>query len=352
MSVVVSRNNSLELLRFGAALSVLYGHLVWSATYATDISDFVGSVKLPLIPEDTHSLWQFQSSYGAITHGGNITAVGIAIFFLITGWLTPDLMERYQRKAYLINRFFRIMPLLVFATLLSAAIIRAIGGTMPVTWLGLLGTSTTLYREIGIPVLLPVVWTLAIELKFYVLSFAIGRWNTRKLIWTTLGCLVAYFLSIYLGGSLLILAHDLHFILFILVGISLRLVVNQQVVIPVIVTMISFNLSRLDYALSAIQPHQDFNLSTQVIAITVFLICLYNSSRISNHVRPWANLTYSLYLLHLMPGFCLVYLLRDYTSSTIAVCFALLVIFLLAAFSYRYIELPFIQYFGQNLSRF
>jgi len=133
MSVVVSRNNSLELLRFGAALSVLYGHLVWSATYATDISDFVGSVKLPLIPEDTHSLWQFQSSYGAITHGGNITAVGIAIFFLITGWLTPDLMERYQRKAYLINRFFRIMPLLVFATLLSAAIIRAIGGTMPVT---------------------------------------------------------------------------------------------------------------------------------------------------------------------------------------------------------------------------
>lgn len=349
MSIAVSRNNGLELLRFGAALSVLYGHLIWSATFATDISTIVGAVKLPLIPEDTHVIWQFQNVYGFLTRGGNITAVGIAIFFLITGWLTPDLMERYKPKAYLINRFFRIMPLLVFATLLSAVIVIAMGGTMPVTWLGLIGTSTTLYREIGVTVLLPVVWTLAIEIKFYLLSFAIGKWNIRKLIYTTFGCLIAYFLSIYVGGSLLILAHDLHFILFILVGIGLRFAVNQRVAIPIVFTMISFNLSRINYALLAIQPHQDFNISNQVIAIVIFLICLYNSNRISNHIRTWAKLTYSIYLLHLVPGLGLICLLRDYTSPTIAVCFATTIIFFLALFSYRYIESPFIM-LGKKLA--
>jgi len=343
------RNNGLELLRLGAALSVLYGHLVLSATFATDLASYVGQVRLPLIPKDTHFLWTFGSVYGLLT-GGNVTIVGVAIFFLITGWLTPDMMKRHKRKAYLINRFFRIMPLLVFATLLSALIIFLGGGTTPITFSGVMGTATTTYREIKTPVILPTVWTLAIEIKFYLIFFAVGKWNDIKLLYASSICLVVYFFCVHIGGGALILAHDLHYILFIFTGIALRFAFDYKRFIPAIFTLSFFNLSRLHYALAEIHPIQTFGISNQAAALAVLIICLYYSDRISTSIRSLANLTYSLYLLHLIPGFALIYLLRSTMPVPVMICLVVATIFIISYFSYNYIERPFMT-FGKILVR-
>lgn len=344
-----NRNNSLDLLRFIAALLVVYGHLVWSATYATDIQNLVGSGNLPLIPENTHYLWKLQYYFGKLTYNSHITVIGVAIFFLVTGWLTPDMMAKYGRTSYLINRFFRIIPLLVFATLLCAAILMAIEST-PISPMSLIGSSTTFSRELGVVLLLPVVWTLAIEIKFYFLSAVVGRWTTKKLGLASLACWAAFNLGIYGGGTTIIIAHDLHFILFILVGIGIRLSIDSKSVAPFFITITIFNLSRLNYATSIIEPHQNFTRITQAIAITIFGLCIYNSRRISNGIRSLANLTYSIYLLHLNIGFAIMYTFRSYMSPTVLVFLAAGVIFILATFSYKYIEVPFIS-LGKKLSQ-
>jgi peptidoglycan/LPS O-acetylase OafA/YrhL len=145
----MQRNNGLELLRFLAALAVVYGHLVWGGTYETDLSFFVGSAEFPLVPANTQSLWMLQKVFGGVFRGAPITVIGVAVFFLLTGWLTPDLLQRNTRAGYLVNRCFRIFPALVVSTLLLAIIQKYLHATAVVDLKNIFGTATTSYREIG-----------------------------------------------------------------------------------------------------------------------------------------------------------------------------------------------------------
>ncbi|MBQ4796704.1 acyltransferase family protein, partial [Pectobacterium versatile] len=119
------------------------------------------------------------SHYGCSTYicwnTGAATAIwGVALFFLISGWVVPPMLSRYSRKQFLINRFFRIFPMLIAAVIVAAAIQYQFGDHLSLSIGNVLSTMMLTNQFTGYPLTLGVVWTLMIEFKFYLLITFLG----------------------------------------------------------------------------------------------------------------------------------------------------------------------------------
>ena len=338
----MDRVNGLAFARFLGALAVVYGHLVWGATYDPDLSFYVGHGSFPLAPSDTHSLWMLQNGFGNLFCGAHITIIGVALFFLLTGWLTQDLMNRNTRTGYLINRIFRT---LFIATVILAVIQKYLQSTAVINFKNLFGTATTTYREIGGESLNGVVWTLAIEVRFYLLCFCFGSWTYSRLVGAGLLLFNITLLSVYTDIRFLPLAHDAFFMLFILCGVALRkLWDSPDKILPLTILLFlifSFNISRSN--IEIIHPTQDFNLINQILTYIIFIICYHISRFIGAWIRPLAALTYTLYLSHLVIGLAVIKFFNSsigYTSAILAsFAISISVAYLLTCF----VEVPFIS---------
>jgi peptidoglycan/LPS O-acetylase OafA/YrhL len=346
----MQRVNGLELTRFLAALAVVYGHLVWSATYDTNLSFYAGPASFPLIPPDTQSLWMFQEAVGNVFHGAHITIIGVALFFLLTGWLTPDLLQRNTRTGYLINRFFRIFPALIISTVVLAFIQKYLHATAPINAKNIFGTITTSYREIGAISLNGVVWTLAIEIRFYILCFCFGTWTCLRLAGAGLLLLIVCNVASHVGSIFLPLAHDSSYMIFILCGVALRRAwddPSKQLPLATLFFLVFiFNVSRLNGYL--FHPTQDFTAMNQGLTYAVFMLCFLTSKWIGNWIQPLAALTYPLYLLHLIIGLATIRLLKAYLGSTGAVFAAVCASFCAAYIFTKLVEVPSIM-FGKRV---
>ena len=99
-----SRYNNLNIIRFAAALMVIYGHM------------------FPLLGIPSFTVLNTA-----------ISSIGVLIFFVISGYL---ISESYKRDTnalrYTIRRTFRIMPGLIFAILITALVIGPIFTSLPV----------------------------------------------------------------------------------------------------------------------------------------------------------------------------------------------------------------------------
>src|SRR5471030_457335 len=90
-------------LRGIAALSVITGHYLgtfWKLTEA--VAGLTGMVRAPV------ALPFFVEWVGASPI--NLGAFGVALFFLISGFVIPLSFQSYGRLDFLIGRFFRIYP--------------------------------------------------------------------------------------------------------------------------------------------------------------------------------------------------------------------------------------------------
>jgi peptidoglycan/LPS O-acetylase OafA/YrhL len=154
------RNNNLNIIRFMAALMVIYGHMfVLSGT----------------------------QSY-TIFHYNEVSTIGVQIFFLISGYLiTESYMRDNNLITYWIKRFFRIIPALAFLTFITAFVIGPVLSTYSLkeyfiqNWLGvkMYLRNIFLFPIFGLPgvfnenvypnIVNGSLWTLPIEVSMYAL---------------------------------------------------------------------------------------------------------------------------------------------------------------------------------------
>ena len=117
----------------------------------------------------------------------NWGAFGVALFFLVSGFVIPYSLDRSSRIQFVIGRFFRIIPLYVVGfsfTLLSIwASIKFFGGDWPYSFKQVL-----IHYIPGIRDLLwsanidGIIWTLEIEMKFYLVClFGVTALRQRSL---------------------------------------------------------------------------------------------------------------------------------------------------------------------------
>lgn len=346
------RDMGLELARLLAALFVVYGHLVWSATFDSGLASFVKFDGERLIAEQTHWLWKPQAWLSEFAGGAHITVVGVTVFFLITGWLTPALVTSATRGQYLVRRVFRVVPLLVVASILTFWCVNLAGGTAQSGPFDVFATATLSYRELGAACVLPVVWSLAIELKFYALAAAVGNWTERTVIWACAGCLLATVLLLRLipGGEAW--AADISFFPLILLGVAMRCgydLRGRMFGVGFLVALSCFAGCQLVVGVHGVVVHQLVTPANGLLAVILFVLLRRFGGAVSPKVMKASNLTYSMYLLHLAPGLAIVAIAAPHVGSAWAVCLAFGATLALSWAAYEWLERPFVRV-GQRLA--
>jgi peptidoglycan/LPS O-acetylase OafA/YrhL len=108
----------------------------------------------------------------------NFGALGVSVFFLITGFLTAKSLDRDNRASYLVKRVFRIYPVYIVGTVIlyltTFAYTRWAGTAMPGARDFVIQAS--LLRDwLWIPSVDQIGWTLEVQIKMYLLYFLLHK---------------------------------------------------------------------------------------------------------------------------------------------------------------------------------
>ncbi|MBI0538316.1 acyltransferase [Roseomonas sp. KE2513] len=123
--------------------------------------------------------------------------VGVALFFLISGFVILRSVDRISPISFLVQRAFRIFPtcatVVIAVALLTGLYCTLTGTTQPHSLLSTITSSFALSGFFQLQGTLPVLWSLTVELAFYLLiALAVasfGRLGFRALISMALACL-------------------------------------------------------------------------------------------------------------------------------------------------------------------
>lgn len=340
-----SRLYAIDLVRVIAVFFVIYSHFVSVAVGATSLPDIINStMPLPILDRESWDAWKVDIFLIKIfsTEAGRL---GVTLFFMVTGYLMPLMMDRYTRKEFLINRFFRIFPVLLVSLILIAAFVYFSQG-ITFGLASYLGSFTLTYPFLGVVPILGVLWTLVIEVLFYLVTAFMGKTTFNKLVLLQVSILLCIVVSIKFPEFyyLRVVAYNLKFILMISIGSALYLTEKENNYILYLLS--SFVMAYVGFYLykTAFNDTSTYNnIGTFLIALFVLVVSVYGGKLITSmpkSVSFFADLVYPLYLVHV--PFCLgaMVLLRDYIVSPYWLCFCAFAITIIISYLlHRFLEL-------------
>jgi peptidoglycan/LPS O-acetylase OafA/YrhL len=350
-------------LRAIAALSVVINHY-WGIFFSPVVRAVIGTPAsfVPLKPAYTHHV--LSPAWGGFLYG----AFGVAVFFLISGFVIPISLRNISTGQFLTRRFFRIYPVYWLCLLISISLY------FVCSWYW----STPLSDRISVPFLtknLPLVhsaaglssldfvsWSLAVELKFYVifaLVFLIGK-NAHQVIVLSIGflalCCAAAFFSTHGMNPHAFFSYavsDMKYITFMFFGCLFYYVLYRE-----LSAKVALGYGAMIYALFAtINSFYETGLfgaltKNYIYALILFSVCYLLRNRFKeNRIMDFlANISFPLYLVHSMIGYVAMPILIDQGVSftfawMISLCMTVLVAFLV----HRYVEVP-VNNFGKKVS--
>jgi peptidoglycan/LPS O-acetylase OafA/YrhL len=363
-----TRIEFLDKLRAVAVLLVVWGHV-----FLVGINDpktvglWIPSVRQPIFGatslENIHLYFHIYFSHKIHTNSGGL---GVSIFFLISGFVILRTVDYTLPIKFLIRRLFRIFPLLaavVIVTAVITAIYCAVNELPQPHSISSAISSIFLvnYFTQTLPSV-PVLWTLEVEIVFYVLialvASLVGRITEKYLIFVALMCLLyvafiklqfvpsVFGVRVYDGlihaGTLLV---HINFMLvgsmiyrgyvtpngrrrglFVAAGIFLLYLVNYRI-------LGSLNQSRSIGA----NPYESS------AALVIFLLALWTNSitpRFS--LLQWiGKISYPLYLVHVPLGWAILAMLGGfYWEMNTAALVSTAVVLVVAWLFHVTVELP------------
>lgn len=292
---------------------------------------------------------------------------GVALFFLVSGFVIPFSLQARSLPGFLLGRVFRIYPTYLFclmcgmlAVWLSSHYWRL---PFPVGPARLLSNALLLNNLSGEAAVDGVNWTLAIEIKFYLLAALMRQALLRArvlpllayaLLTWALNALAAYGESGPWNGALAALASDLNYISYMLIGVlfyqHLRgLLTAPRLILGVLALAALFcsgwkaGAQREQYA--AIHVYY-------LYALAVFCACYLARGRFRSLpvLDFFADISYPLYALHSLLGYVLLKMAMDRgLGFSAAVCLVLPLVVLLAYAAHKCVELGSTHY-GKRLA--
>lgn len=364
-NVIIKTNKYfyLDILRVIAVMLVIYGHLVTVAMYAPTLPGIINDINLPILQKSFLDILDIKCF---LKLGLSAGSFGVCIFFLVTGYLMPMMMDRYTRIGFLINRFFRIIPTLIFAVLFVGAF-TYFGAGIEFSLKSYLSSITLTFGLIGQPPVCPVLWTLVIEVIFYFICAITGKFNLKKLIaLEILGIAVVALIAISKAENLYSILFHTRFILMILIGSSIYVAKNySKLWQKAIIVLVGFLCSIIPYMsthkiLDMVQEYHRF--LTHFLVLCLFLFLKYFFDKINTEktgymkwLAGFADLVYPLYLLHVSIGLIIEWFIRNWClaqsitpNSTLIVFIAFISVVLLSSITHIIIEKPSI-YIGKTI---
>ncbi|MBS0357677.1 MAG: acyltransferase [Proteobacteria bacterium] len=299
-------------------------------------------------------------------------AYGVALFFLISGFVIPFSFKKTDWKGFIANRFFRIFPTYIVGFSI----------TLTAIWL------SCLYFNVGFPLhtkeiifhYIPglhdiiyskdidgVIWTLEIEVKFYLICAIVAsffRAQRRRVFLIPVFLFVSAF---FLNSKIGVLAYvgefafnisaayvfTSQYIIFMFIGVTFnyyfRKVIDFKYTMFLIVLLFFFFylLSKNNFY------HPSFHLIwSYVFALVTFIFAyanpkLFKGNIISNFL---ADISYPLYVTHAIGGYVLLRVFLDLgLKPGLSLLIATSVAIGLSTFIHRYVEVPSHK-FGRRVS--
>lgn len=338
---------AIDIVRILAVLLVVYGHFVSVGGGATTIPGVVTeSTKLPIFDYTLWSVWSFEVFL--IEKFSTQTAIlGVTIFFIVTGYLMPVMMERYSSIQFLINRFFRIIPLLIVSMLIIALFVNYTQNIV-FTLKSYIASVTLSYLFIGVVPIVGVLWTLIIEVIFYLITAIIGKFTFEKLI-----LLQVIILSIIVFDSkypnlyyLHLIVTNIKYILIIAIGSSIFLASKESSILKkfiyisssIVISYIGLYIFKLNYQDTSTYS----NIGTLLLGTFIVLFAIWGGKYITSlpkQLNIFSELVYPIYLIHVPFGLGMMIILREYfTSPYLLTIISFIIVVIISYILHIYVE--------------
>ncbi len=290
----------------------------------------------------------------------NLGPFGVALFFLISGFVIPLSLDRQSVPGFALARILRIYPTYVIALGLELAVVawsaHAWQQPFPYHAREIVANALLATDIARVPSLDLVNWTLMVELKFY-LAMALVAPLIRRGSLPMLAAIVALILGVSrfshqifslipaLGLPLLVFEMNALYVLFMLIGVVFSyhvrgLISTLRAALAVTGCFLTFVVC---WPLTFFRG--DFPLVTYNYgyALVIFAVCYAARDRIPDAriARFFAAISYPLYLVHALIGYCVIALLiaRGWSAAP-ATLAALAVVIALACALHAGIEQP------------
>ncbi len=256
--------------------------------------------------------------------------LGVALFFLVSGFVIPMSLDVHGRGGFLLARLLRIYPTYVAAQLLQMGVLllntRLWGTVFPYSAWYVLANCLLVENYVGVPSLDLVNWTLGVELKFYLLmallagpvrrgslgvlfAVALGALGINALV----GAASATRLAGAHDGLLTAISYDALYVAFITIGVAFshhrRGLIGTAALLVAVPALCGLFL--WCWWISRLSPQFPLVPADYLVSLALFSLLYALRARVPA-LRPlrWlAAISYPFYLLHVLLGVSLLKLL-------------------------------------------
>jgi peptidoglycan/LPS O-acetylase OafA/YrhL len=305
----------------------------------------------------------------------NFGPFGVALFFLISGFVIPISLERLGALPCLVARVLRIWPTYIAGFGLSVLVLAGWhwfhGTPFPYPWTRVFIQAAIVLREwLWVGVIDGIVWTLEIEVKFYVLM-AVLFWLTGTIRLRYLMILAVGFAVVGAGFGinydvllnthvwwfkrLAIASINFTFFPYMFIGTGFYLLYRGRIRPGQLAgaVLLFGACSALAWIVGFLGRGEVVaSMASYVVALALFVVSYYYRDRFTPHFVPdfLADISYPLYIIHSFPGYLLMYALVQYDWPPYATMAVATVMALAMAYGlHRLVERP-TQQAGRRLA--
>lgn len=283
-----------------------------------------------------------------------IGQIAVPFFFLVSGFVVTPIAIKQGHFRFILNRGIRVYAPMLFVVLLTSLMLvtnlhpPSTGQSQELTPLTML-TNTALVNYLIYPqvVLVPVAWTMIVEVIFYALLLAVLP-LLRRWVWLAISVELTFIFVVMmsraqLNASYSLFAVNVSYLPAMMIGQIIWATTKRKIPLWTggVFGAIAWSLYVLADIIDVGRIDNSYNLALAV-AVLFFMMGYFAEPKL----RQWTFWTamsersYSLYLLHMLVSFVVLQLLRPHLPFPVAAIIAVAAVFGVVELSYRYVERP------------
>jgi len=280
----------------------------------------------------------------------NLGVLGVAIFFLISGFVIPFSVGKIGRVNFLVARAFRIYPTYIVGLLVGLFVVwlssRYWGKPFMWDFVTILQNMTLIHTLTGAPSVDLVNWTLAIELKFYIVMCLLATFVRRAAVWPFILFALAVMVLNKLHNTAI--GTELMLVGFMFVGVLFNYRLRGEIAggkfvgsiaALLVIFFVGWDSTPWASSFKVVAPNYAYG-----VALFGFAFILRDKFKKSKLLDFFADISYPLYITHSLVGYSVMrFLFEEGVRYRYIVPITACIVILTAYALHRLIEIPSVR---------